>query len=117
MLTDHLEQQQLGMSVAGSHQLVHAIRMTLDADPEEVCVRIDFHNADTSVYWRTVGDSLLAAPTLRPGPLSACWSRPRPWRLMASCGAHREQPKGGTQGDPETGVYFNVGIQEDVEGS
>ena len=88
------------MSVAGSHQLVHAIRMTLDADPEEVCVRIDFHNADTSVYWRTVGDSLLTAPTLRPGPLSACWSRPRPWRLMASCGAHREQPKGGCRGTP-----------------
>ena len=36
MSTDHLERQQLGMSVAGSHQLVHAIRMTVEADPEEV---------------------------------------------------------------------------------
>ena len=65
MSTDHLERQQLGMSVAGSHQLVHAIRMTVEADPEEVCLKMDFHNAHTSVSRRAVGDSLLAAPTLR----------------------------------------------------
>ena len=117
MLTDHLEQQQLGMSVAGSHQLVHAIRMTLDADPEEVCVRIDFHNADTSVYWRTVGDSLAD------GPHPAAWPPVRVLVPATALETHGKlwgpqgAAKGRMQGDPETGVYFNVGIQEDVEGS
>jgi hypothetical protein len=58
---------------------------------------------------------LQAAPTLRHiawhaacvlAPATALESRGKVWG---------EQPEGGTQGDPETGAYFNVGIQEDVE--
>ena len=114
MSTDHLERQQLGMSVAGSHQLVHAIRMTLEADPEEVCLKMDFHNAHTSVSRRAVGDSLLAALTLRhlawppacvlvsATALDSGLPRPkvsRVWRLMASCGPW-EQPNGEPRGTP-----------------
>ena len=74
-LTDHLEPQQLGMSVAGGHQLVHAIRMTLEADPKAVCLKMDFLNAHTLVSRRAVVDSLLAALTLRhiASTLPACW--------------------------------------------
>ena len=97
VLTDHLEPQQLGMSVAGGHQLVHAIRMILEADPEAVCLKMDFKNAHTSVYRRAVVDSLLAAPTLRHlawhaacvlAPATALESRGKVWG---------EQPEGGTQ--------------------
>ena len=114
-LTDYLEPQQLGMSVAGSHQLVHAIRMTLQADPEAVCLKIDFHNAHTSVSRLAVVDSLLAAPTLR----HMAWhfaSVLAPATALESRGkVLGEQAEGGTQGDPEKGAHFNFGIQEDVE--
>ena len=64
-LTDYLEPQQLGLSKAGGHQLVHSLRMVLEERPDHVCFKMDFHNAHTDVFRRSVVSSLLATPTLR----------------------------------------------------
>ena len=49
-LTDYLEPQQLGLSKAGSHQLVHSLRMELEEKPNHVCFKMDFHNAHRDVF-------------------------------------------------------------------
>jgi hypothetical protein len=38
-VTDYLEPQQLNMSVAGGHILVHSIRMVLEQNPTFICVK------------------------------------------------------------------------------
>merc|ERR1712020_573874 len=39
VLTDNLEPQQLGMSVAGGPKLVHCVRMVMEQNPNFICVK------------------------------------------------------------------------------
>ena len=112
--TKFLEPQQLGMSVAGGHQLVHSVRMLLEANPSFVCLKLDFKNAHTSISRRAVVDSFLEEPTLTHlawhtactlAPASILEHQGKPWG---------QQEEGEEQGDPKAGGDFNVAIQRDV---
>ena len=55
---DFLEPQQLGMSVAGAAKLVHSIRMTLEKNPNFICVKLDFRNAFNEISRARVVEAL-----------------------------------------------------------
>ena len=50
VITEFLEPQQLGMSVAGGAKLVHSVRMMLESNPYFICIKLDFKNAFNEVY-------------------------------------------------------------------
>ena len=49
VLQDYLEPQQLALSPAGGHKLVHIVRMAMEAHPDWVCLKLDVENAHNSV--------------------------------------------------------------------
>ena len=112
--TEYLEPQQLGMSVAGGHQLVHAIRMVAEENPDMVVIKMDFMNGHTSVFRRLVEGSLLAEPSLKHLAWhAACVAAPA--SVLETGGeAWGEQEEGKEQGDPGTPGDFNTAIQKDV---
>ena len=114
VLTEFLEPEQLGMSVAGGAKLVHCVRMMLEENRNFICIKLDFRNAFNEVFRARVVESFEeeailrhmachAATLLAPG--SGLESRGVLW------GESRE---GATQGDPESGPYFAVAIQKFV---
>ena len=115
IFTDFLEPQQLGMSVAGGAKLVHCVRMVMEQNPNFICVKLDFKNAFNEVYRARVIEALEEEDSLRHlashaatllAPHSGLESRGCLWG---------ESHEGTTQGDPESGPYFNVAIQKYVK--
>jgi hypothetical protein len=49
VISDYLEPQQLGMSVAGGAKLVHSVRMMLELHKDFICIKLDFRNAFNEV--------------------------------------------------------------------
>ena len=56
-LQDYLEPEQLCMSPAGGHKLVHAVRMLMEEHEDWVCVKLDVANAE-------LGKLTKAAPSI-----------------------------------------------------
>ena len=115
ILTEFLEPQQLGMSKAGGAKLVHCVRMVMEQNPEFICLKLDFKNAFNEVFRARVVEALEEEDTLRHlashaatllAPSSGLESRGSLWG---------EAHEGTTQGDPESGPYFNVAIQKYVK--
>ena len=113
-LTSFLEPTQLGMSVAGGAKLVHSVRMLLEENRDFICIKLDFRNAFNEVSRSRVITALENEPSLRHlashaatilAPSSGLESRGVLWG---------ESQEGVTQGDPESGPYFCVAIQEYV---
>ena len=44
-ITEYLEPQQLALSKAGGHRLVHSVRLAMEQNPHFVCVKLDIENA------------------------------------------------------------------------
>ena len=57
-LESYLEPQQLALSPAGAHKLVHMVRMALEANRDWVCVKFDVSNAHSSVSRAAVLETL-----------------------------------------------------------
>ena len=49
-LTEFLEPEQLGMSVAGDAKFVHCVRMMLEENRHFICIKLDFRNAFNEVF-------------------------------------------------------------------
>ena len=114
VITEFLEPEQLGMSIAGGAKLVHAVRMMLEMNRNFVCIKLDFRNAFNEVFRFRIVEAFEevmslkhlachAATLLAPG--SGLESRGILWG---------ESLEGATQGDPESGPYFSVAIQKYV---
>ena len=114
VLTEFLEPQQLGMSIAGGAKLVHCVRMMLEKNRDFLCIKLDFRNAFNEVFRSRVVEALEeeaslkhlachAATLLAPG--SGLETRGVLWG---------ESWEGTTQGDPESGPYFAAAIQKYV---
>ena len=102
------------MSVAGGAKLVHSVRMMMEERRDYICIKLDFRNAFNEVWRSRVVIALEQEPTLRHlashaatllSPGSGLESRGVMWG---------ESMEGVTQGDPESGPYFCVAIQEYV---
>ena len=114
VLTKFLEPTQLGMSVAGGAKLVHSVRMMMEQNMDFTCIKLDFRNAFNEVSRARIVTALEKEPTLCHlashaatilAPGSGLESRGVLWG---------ESKEGVTQGDPESGPYFCVAIQEYV---
>ena len=114
VLTDYLEPQQLGMSVAGGPKLVHCVRMVLEQNPHFICVKLDFKNAFNEVSRARVVEALEEEDTLRHLALHAATLLAPDSGLETQGYLWGEAHEGTTQGDPESGPYFNVAIHKYV---
>ena len=65
VLQDFLEPQQLALSPAGGHKLVHIVRMALEAHPGWVCCKLDMANAHNSVSRAAILEAVEEEPSLR----------------------------------------------------
>ena len=114
VLTEFLEPEQLGMSVAGGAKLVNCVRMMLEENREFVCIKLDFRNAFNEVFRSRVVEALEEEASLRH---LACHAATllAPGSGLESRGAlWGESWEGTTQGDPESGPYFSVAIHKYV---
>ena len=110
ILTEFLEPEQLGMSVAGEAKLAHCVRMLPEQNRNFICIKLDFRNAFSEVFRSRVIEAVEEEPSLRHmachaatllAPGSGLESRGTLWG---------ESWEGTTQGDPESGPYFSVAI-------
>ena len=72
VLTEFLEPEQLGMSVAGGAKLVHCTRMMLEENRDFICIKLDFRNAFNEVFRCRVVEAFEEEASLRHG-LSCCY--------------------------------------------
>ena len=102
------------MSKAGGVKLVHSVRMMLEQRPDFICAKLDFANAFNSVARARIIRELAKHPTLSHlaqhaaivlAPSNGLESGGRLWG---------EASEGTTQGDPESGAYFCIAMQEFV---
>ena len=114
ILTDFLEPQQLGMSKSGGAKLVHCVRMVMEQNPKFICVKLDFKNAFNEVFRARVVEALEEEDSLRHLASHAATLLAPPSGLESRGYLWGEAHEGTTQGDPESGPYFNVAIQKYV---
>ena len=109
-----MEPQQLRMSVAGGAKLVHSVRMKLEQRKDFICVKLDLTNAFNDMSRARMVEALEEEESLKHlashaatlyAPASSLESHGRLWG---------ESEEGGTQGDPESGPFFCVGMQKYV---
>lgn len=114
IFTEFLEPQQLGMSKAGGAKLVHCVRMVMEQNPEFICLKLDFKNAFNEVFRARVVEALEEEDTLRHLASHAATLLAPSSGLESQGNLWGEAHEGTTQGDPESGPYFNVAIQKYV---
>lgn len=114
VLTDFLEPQQLGMSIAGGAKLVHCVRMVMEQNPEFICLKLDFKNAFNEVFRARVVEALEEEESLCHLASHAATLLAPSSGLESGGSVWGEAHEGTTQGDPESGPYFNVAIQKYV---
>ena len=114
ILTDFLEPQQLGMSLAGGAKLVHSVRLIMEQNPNFICVKLDFKNAFNEVFRARIMEALEEEDSLRHLALHAATLLAPASGLESQGCLWGEAHEGTTQGDPESGPYFNVAIHKYV---
>ena len=61
----HLEPQQLALSEAGGHKLVHQVRMVMEEHRDWVVAKVDVRNAHNEIWRSAIISALEAEPTLQ----------------------------------------------------
>ena len=113
-IRNFLEPQQLGMSQAGGVKLVHCVRMKLEERPDLICVKLDFRNAFNEVKRARIIKVLSEEPSLQHLALHAATVLAPSNGLECGGQLWGEAAEGTTQGDPESGSYFCIGMHEYV---
>ena len=110
-LTAVLEPQQLALSLAGGHKLVHQVRMMMEEHRDWVVVKLDVRNAHNEVWRSAIIKALEADPTTQ----HLAWFAAV---ILAACSGLEtggkmwgEQGDGETQGDPKAPAFFAMAIQ------
>ena len=101
VLTDFLEPQQLGMSIAGGAKLVHCVRMVMEQNPEFICLKLDFKNAFNEVFRARVVEALEEEESLNHLASHAATLLAPSSGLESGGSVWGEAHEGTTQGDPE----------------
>jgi hypothetical protein len=114
VISDYLEPQQLGMSVAGGAKLVHSVRMMLEQHKEFICIKLDFRNAFNEVSRARIIEVLERSPSLNHLTAHAATILAPSNGLESRGVLWGKSSEGATQGDPESGPYFCIAIQEFV---
>ena len=114
-LTTYLEPQQLALSRAGGHKLVHSVRMATETYRDWVVIKVDIKNAHNEMCRAATLEELEAQPTLRHlawhaamilAPHNSLETRGQVWG---------EQEEGNVQGGPEASALFCVGLHPHVQ--
>jgi len=114
VISDYLEPQQLGMSIAGGAKLVHSVRMMLEMNKEFICIKLDFRNAFNEVSRARIIEVLERESTLNHLTTHAATILAPSNGLESRGVLWGKSSEGATQGDPESGPYFCIAIQEFV---
>ena len=114
ILQSYLEPQQLALSPAGAHKLVHMVRMALEANRDWVCVKLDVSNAHSSVARAAVLETLEEEPSLRHMAWHFATSMGAPTGLETGGRMWGEAGDGLVQGAPGSSGYFCVSWHPEV---
>ena len=113
-LTTYLEPQQLALSTAGGHKLVHSVRMAAEFHRSWVVVKLDLKNAHNEMSRAATLEELEAEPTLRHLAWHAAMVLAPNNSLETRGEVWGEQEEGNIQGDPEASGFFCVGLHRNV---
>ena len=113
-LLSYLEPQQLCCSPAGSHKLVHSVRMLLEQHRDWVCCKVDVENAHNMISRACILEVVEEVPSLRHiGQFLATILAP-PSALETGGKLVGEAGDGLSQGDGPSSRIFAAGIHPDV---
>ena len=109
-----LEPQQLALSEAGGHKLVHQVRQAMEEHRDWVVAKIDVRNAHNEVWRSAIVSALEAEPTLQHLAWFAAVVLAPSTGLETGGEQWGEQGEGETQGDPKASAFFANAIQKAV---
>ena len=112
--TDFLEPQQLALSQAGGHKLVHQVRKMMEEHRDWVVAKLDVRNAHNEVWRSAILTGLEAQPTLQHLAWFAAVVLAPSTGLETGGEQWGEQGEGETQGDPKASAFFATAIQPAV---
>ena len=115
VLREYLEPQQLALAPGGAAKLVHTVRMTLEANPDFICVALDMCNAHNEVSRKSVVKGLERQTSLRHMAQHVATCLCPSHRLESGGEAWGVAEEGLTQGDPEAGFSYCVACHEEVK--
>ena len=114
LLQDYLEPQQLALSPAGAHKLVHIIRMVMEEHRDWVCVKIDVENAHNSVSRASILEAVEGEPSLRHLAWHYAATSAAPTALESGGEVWGEGEEGLTQGRPGSSGRFCLAWHQEV---
>ena len=114
VLQDHLEPQQLALSPAGGHKLVHIVRMVMEENRDWVCCKLDIENAHNSVSRACILEAVEEEPSLRHLAQHYAATSAAPTALESGGKVWGEGGEGLTQGRPGSSGRFCVGWHREV---
>ena len=109
-----LEPQQLALSLAGGHKLVHQVRRLMEEHKDWVVVKLDVRNAHNEVWRSAVITALESEPTLQHLAWFAAAVIAPETALETGGQRWGDQGDGGTQGDPKESAFFATAIHSAV---
>ena len=113
--TDYFEPQQLALSEAGGHKLVHQVRRAMEEHRDWVVAKVDVRNAHNEVWRSAIITSLEAQPTLQHLAWFAAVILAPSTGLETGGEQWGEQGEGETQGDPKASPFFASAIHPAVQ--
>ena len=113
-LQSYLEPQQLALSKAGGHRLVHMVRMVMEVNPTWVCCKVDVENAHSAMSRAAVVETLEEQPELRHMAWYFATSMAATTTLETGGQSWGEAGDGLVQGKPTSMAYFCVGLQPEL---
>ena len=114
VLQQHLEPQQLALSPAGGHKLVHIVRMVLEEHRDWICCKLDVENAHNSISRTAILESVEEEPSLRHLAQHYAATSAAPTTLESGGVVWGEGGEGLTQGRPGSSGRFCVGWHREV---
>ena len=109
VLQDYLEPQQLALSPAGGHKLVHIVRMVMEAHRDWVCVKLYVENAHNAMTRAAVLETVETEQSLRHLTLHYAATSAAPTALESGGQVWGEGEEGLTQGRPGSSGRFCAG--------
>ena len=109
-----LEPQQLALSLAGGHKLVHQVRRAMEEHRDWVVLKMDVRNAHNEIWRSSIIKSLEDDPTTQHLAWFAAAILAPNTGLETGGKLWGEQGDGETQGDPKASAFFAMAIQNAV---
>ena len=114
VFTAVLEPQQLALSLAGGHKLVHQVRMVMEDHRDWVIIKMDVRNAHNEIWRSAIIKALESDPSTQHLSWFAAAVLAPSTGLESGGELWGEQGDGETQGDPKASAFFAMAIHEAV---